>query len=940
MPKSIFVFYIFLLPLFATSQTADFSFVSSNGQFCNPTTIRFTQNCTGNPIGFVWDFGNNTRGYTGDLSVTYTRAGTFTVKLIAIYEQNTIEVSKSIVINPKVTASIGYDKNYICKPGVINFTGITSGNTATYAWDFGDTTGTVTSATRDTPHDYVNFGNYTVSLKATDVTGCEGVAKTTIKVVKPPIVATVAPSSGCIPANVNFNSTITVPANDFITSYNWNFGDGTPPLSTTTKNTSHSYTAIGFYSPTLNIITNDGCTNSYNYSVLTYGTPPVNHIAYPKQAIVCGSDSAVFVAKATNANRYIWNFGDGSSATVSDTVTRHKYSTLGIKTVVVTPFYNGCTGTRITFRIEVTGVIASATYSNSCNDKKTYTFNNTSQGNLSAILWNFGDQSTDDTTRNTVHTFPISGQFNTTLKITDSITGCTDATLLRIYTAAPLLVNSDSSICKNDSTSFSIENTYNYSATTYTWNIVGKKIGPRKDSIITVKADTLGNFNNFVSINYGPQGCPDTLQLNHSILVRGPDLSFGAPAGICFNTLYNTINTSKPFVATDSVVLWSWNFGNTVANDTIYQPAPFLYKNPGSYKVKLIGVDINGCQDSLVKNLAVNPIPFLRVIPHTDTLCLGQPDTLNAFSSDNVMWSPLNGISCADCDTVIANPSVTTQYIITATTPNNCTAKDSVLIKVYTPFTVTAPLNNFYICPTEQAQLDVDPKTKKITWSPTTGLSNSTIYNPTASPLQSTVYTATLSDSVGCFSSSTSIDVVVKSLPTVDAGPDRILPYNSSYTITPVYSNNISEYAWSPSSLLSCSDCAAPGGVASYSETYTIKVTSDSGCKATDNVNIFVECKYANIFMPNAFTPNNDNLNDFYYPITRGIKTVSKFAIYNRQGKLIYIAENFPPNSKTYAWNGQFKGENQPAGAYVYVMQVVCELGEKLTKNGSFLLLR
>ncbi len=560
MPKSFFILYFFSLPLLATSQTADFTFQSTNSVFCNPATIRFTQNCTGNPLGFVWDFGNNTKGYSGDISVTYTNAGTFTVKLTAIYTLTTIVVTKTIVINPTVITSIGYNRNYICTPGPINFNAISTGNIVNYAWDFGDNSGTLNTVTTNTLHNYSNFGNYPVTLKATDTTGCAGSANTTITVIKPAIIASATPTSGCIPANVNFNATVNVPVNDFISNYSWDFGDGSPISSTATNNTTHQYSVVGFYSPTLSIVTNDGCTNTYNFPVLAYGTPPFNHIAYPKKPVVCGSETPVFVSKATNANRYIWDFGDGGTALVSDTITQHKYATLGFKTVTVTPYFNGCPGTTISFQIEVVGVIANYTYSNTCANKKTYSFNNTSQGNLSAVLWNFGDNSANIATLNTTHNYPVSGQFITSLTVTDSILGCSDSYLETIYTANPVLVNADSSICKNANTSFSILNNYTNPSVSYTWNIVGMQIGPTGNPAITIKANILGNFNNFVSINYGPQSCPDTVQLNHRVLIKGPDLNFNAPSAMCFNTLFSVTNNSKPFISADSISLWYWNF--------------------------------------------------------------------------------------------------------------------------------------------------------------------------------------------------------------------------------------------------------------------------------------------------------------------------------------------------------------------------------------------
>ncbi|MBC7887046.1 MAG: PKD domain-containing protein [Ferruginibacter sp.] len=939
MLRYIFILLLFSTPVFASSQTADFT-IQSNGPFCNPATIRFIQNCTGNPIGFIWDFGNNIKGYAGDISTTYTNAGTFTVKLIAVYDQVTVEVSKTVLINPAVTASIGFDRNYICTPGAINFTAISTGNIVNRTWNFGDLSGTVNTATNNITHTYANFGNYPVTLTVTDATGCAGLANTSIQVTKPAIAATASPTSGCITANVNLSATVNTPVNDFVTNYTWNFGDGSPVSTTAANNTNHPYNAVGTYAPILNITTNGGCTNTYNFPAIAYGTPPFNHIAYPLKTVVCGSETPVFVSKATNANAYVWDFGDGVITQISDTVTQHKYATLGFKTVTVTPFFNGCPGTTISFQIEVIGVIASYTYSNTCANRKVYSFINASQGNLSAVLWNFGDTSPTVSNTDAIHNFPVSGQFATSLTVTDAISGCSDNHIETINTAAPVIVNSDSSICKNANTSFSVTNTYTFGSPQYTWNIVGLNIGPTTSPAITVKASNLGNFNNFVSINYGAQSCPDTIQLNHNILVRGPDLSFNIPSAICLNEIFSATNTSKPFIARDSVIRWYWNFGNTITNDTIYQPPTFFYKSPGSYNVKLTGIDINGCKDSLVKIITVNSIPFLKLIPNIDTICVGQSVPLKAFSSNTFLWSPPANFSCPSCDSVIVNPTVTTKYYVTATTPLNCSVQDSVIVNVYNPFTAIARTNIIYLCLNDQVQLDIEPKMNRITWSPATDLSNPNIYNPLASPLQNTTYTATLTDSAGCFNSSASISIIVKSLPAVNAGPDQIVPYNTTFTITPVYSNNISEYAWTPSTLLSCNDCAIPTGISLNSETYAIKVTSDSACVATDTVSIFIECKYANILMPTAFTPNSDNLNDFYYPLTRGIKSIIKFAIYNRLGQLMFEVKNSPPNNKSFAWNGLFKGQYQPAAAYVYILEALCELDEKITKTGSFLLLR
>src|SRR5665647_2406856 len=121
MNKIVVFIYFFSFASIAKSQTADFTYSTSDGLFCNPSTLQFTSSFTGNPKGFVWIFGNGTGSNNQNPSITYNKAGSYTVKLIVIHQRTTVTVSKTIVINPAINASIGYDRNYICKPGAVSY---------------------------------------------------------------------------------------------------------------------------------------------------------------------------------------------------------------------------------------------------------------------------------------------------------------------------------------------------------------------------------------------------------------------------------------------------------------------------------------------------------------------------------------------------------------------------------------------------------------------------------------------------------------------------------------------------------------------------------------------------------------------------------------------------------------------------------------------------
>ncbi len=940
MKKIISLIVTILVSTYCFAQTASFTYQSANGLFCSPTIVNFTQTCTGNPIAYSWNFGNGQTSNAPNPNINFT-AGTYNVTLTAIFANEAITASpQTIVINPAVTATLTANKNYICTPGAINFTASSPSTIISYEWTFGDG-GTVTTTAPTTSYNYAAFGTYTATVKAIAATACFATAPFAVNVQRPPITASVVPVGGCIPTLANFSASANLPIGDNVSNYSWDFGDGSPISNTAAGINNHPYTVVGSYLPTVSITTSGGCTNTYNYPAVAYGIPPTNLVANTDKLVYCGSETPQFFANATNANAYRWDFGDGTTVIITGNNTTHKYLTLGLKNVIVTPLFNGCAGASQNLTIDIIGVLTSFNYTNSCAAKNTFAFTNTTQGSQSTITWSFGDGSPNSNAVNPVHTYPINGTWITTLTVTDNITGCSDVATVSIYTATPTLTNPDVSICKYTNTTFTITNDYSNPTKTYEWNVLGSILGPNGANPFSLPANTLGNYNNnFVAINNGPQYCADTIFLNHGIIVKGPSISFTMPAAICLSDTLKMTNSSVPFLLPDLFTTTYWNYGINVANDTTFQPTPTKYTVAGNYNVKFVAIDINGCKDSLTKLLTVNPLPFLRIIPRSDTLCEGSSAQLIAFHTDNILWSPPANLSCTACDTTFANPNTSTKYFATASNSFGCSVIDSTSITVINNFTASAVTTPVFICLNDSISINVLPPNKVITWSPITNITNTSTYNPIVFPKVSTTYTATLKDSVGCFTKTVDVIVNLKTLPMVDAGPDKFYPYNSPFTISPIYSLNTASYSWNPLGTLDCTTCPIVNGRALDKQTYFIKVTSDSNCVATDSIIIFVDCKDANIHMPTAFTPNNDNINDMYYPLTRGIKNIKKFIIFNRAGNIVFSKSNFLPNIKTLGWDGTYKGAKQKMDSYVYVLEATCDTGRDVGLNGMITLIR
>lgn len=948
MNKALLFLLIFTCSLPGFGQTADFSYQSNSGYFCSPSTIKFTKITTGSPVGYIWNFGNNAGSNQENPVYTYQNPGTYTVKLIVIYKKFTRSVSKNIIINQGVSVQLSSNRTSLCTPGNIIFQ--TTSNTAisNYEWTFGDNSAIVSTSSSSVNHLFSDFGNYAIMVKAISATGCSGKSTGNIAIQKPTLSATATSLFGCVPSQVNFSASVSGISPGFVTGYSWEFNDGSAPVTTSQPYVSHFFNSAGLYSPAFHITTSEGCSQEFNYNEMAFGIPPTNLVAYPTRTVFCGSESVPFIARASNANKYFWDFSDGDTLSVTDTVVRHKFKRLGVKTVKVTPYYNGCMGETRSFTIEVIGTIAGFSYSNTCSDKKTFTLNNQSQGNQSGLKWQFGDGSPILESPAVIHTYPDTGIYNTRLTIWDNITGCSDTYPVDIYTANPVLINPDQSLCRNNTTSFTIQHNYNNPRIKYNWNVIGLHEEMSSANPFSVRANHFGIYGeNMVIIDNGPQYCRDSITLSHNIIVRGPILDFNAAPDICISHPYTVTNLSKSFIPADQITEWNWDFGIPVSNSIInnFQPPPVNYIVNGTafwgnYNVLLTARDMNGCMDSLTKHLLVKDIPFLRSIPDLDTICAGEPAKLIAFHNDGISWWPNTNINCVHCDTVTVSPLRTTQYYVTATNQYNCSVTDTIPVYVHEPFTASVLNQEYSFCKGAFVQFDVNPKNKMVTWSPPDGLSNVNSFSPLASPGQSTLYKVILRDSASCFSSSADIRVTVKSLPTVNAGSDRIYPYHTEFTLAPVYSSNTREYEWSPAGSLSCAQCPTPNGIITESTRYYIKVTSDSGCVSKDEINIRIECKGANLLLPTAFTPNQDYLNDYFYPITRGIKKVIRFAIYNRQGQMVFEAKDFYPNDKLKGWDGKINGIPQSGGTYVYLLDTTCDSGEFIQKKGSFMLIR
>jgi gliding motility-associated-like protein len=372
---------------------------------------------------------------------------------------------------------------------------------------------------------------------------------------------------------------------------------------------------------------------------------------------------------------------------------------------------------------------------------------------------------------------------------------------------------------------------------------------------------------------------------------------------------------------------FTWNpSGNMINPNT---PDPSVYPKSTTYYTATL--DQSGCVNS--DSLRVRVVDRVTLFPGNDsTICLGDTITLNP-SGDGLYfdWSPAAGIMG---DPKIKNPQVapsgSTLYTVVASI-GKCNTSGDVNIK-----TVPYPLSNAgadaTICWMDTTVLNAIAKGIRFTWLPVTYLSNPAILNPLAYPTETTVYQLLVYDTLGCPKPGIS-KVVVNVIPKIIAfaGNDTSIVLGQPLQL---HGSGAPSFLWYPNFALDRNDIPDPVVTLSENQTYVMKAFSEQGCFAYDTINIKVFTTAPDIFVPNAFTPNN-NTNNIFRPIPVGISKIEFFRIYNRNGMLVYNSSHIGSG-----WDGNYNGKPQSVGGYVWMVQGIDYTGKTVSKKGVVVLIR
>jgi gliding motility-associated-like protein len=174
----------------------------------------------------------------------------------------------------------------------------------------------------------------------------------------------------------------------------------------------------------------------------------------------------------------------------------------------------------------------------------------------------------------------------------------------------------------------------------------------------------------------------------------------------------------------------------------------------------------------------------------------------------------------------------------------------------------------------------------------------------------------------------------------IDLGPDQIVREGESVSLLPNILGEVTTFRWHPDSLFACPGCSSQTLFPERDVRVRLDVISPYGC--IDSTSVFLRViRDINIFIPDAFTPDLDGINDKFTVFgSSRLARILSLQVFDRWGNLLYNGQDLPPSDPRYGWDGSFKGQRMDPAVFAYLTRVLTSDGQTLTFSGEVQLLR
>ena len=916
---------------------------TNSGDDCLDATFDFTNTgSTGSDWTYAWDFGAASNPQTSSAEnptgITYNTAGTKDISLTIsdAYCSNSLIQSINVYETPEADFTSTAPE---CTGLGVDFTNTGSSAGMSFNWDFG-TDATPATSTTENPTDvvYSSAGTKTITLLVTNTTtGCTDEIQKTITINQTPSVSFTYSGDACMSEAFDFTNTGST-GGDW--TFTWDFGEGAMPEGASAENPEGIHYASSGNKTVQLTISDANCANAASQAVEVYETPSADFTSTAPQ---CTGLTVDFTNTGSDTDvSWAWDFGaDATPATsTSEDPAGIVYSTAGTKQIelVTTNTTTGCTDTMVkSITIHQTPTV-SFTHSDNLCLSGSFDFANTgSTGEDWNYAWDFGAgavPATANAENPTGVNYISSGTKEVSFTISNANCSNTATDNLTVLETPTADFSSTAPQCTGLPVDFT--NTGDSVNVSYEWTF-GENAAPAAstdEDPAGIIYDLEGTKEIQLVTTNTTTGCTDTAM--HTITInQTPDVSFTSNAPVCGDEGVNFQNTGS----TGSEWNYSWDFGENAmpSSSTAENPTGVMYAMGGTKSITLNITD-GTCSNSYTDNIDIHAYPDVNAGLDT-TICadasvqIGTPE----ISGYTYQWYPTATLDQANIAQPVASPEaqITNYKLLVTDGATGCTAMDTISVTMLPPAIADAG-SDVEICYGDEIQIGTALiEGQSYFWTPVDGMTESERPNPFVTPEETVTYTVH-TNYAGCDTVTDEVRVIVHPLPDINASGE-----NSEDTVEIAQGESARlvatggvQYEWTPAMSLDNSWIYNPTATPDSTTTYTVTGTDVYGCVNSDDVMVLV--RIPGLYIPSAFTPNDDGRNDVFY--VRGKGTVSfELNIFDRNGNLLYHSKN-----PYEGWDGTVQGTDKqvPAGAYVYHTKGEFSDGEKFNDSGMINLIR
>lgn len=922
-----------------------------------------------NIMTFKWNSGNGSTSTAKNFSASYKASNysdtVYTVKLIGSSEHACVDSSVvNITVHPQPVAKFTLNKISGCTPLHVSTSNLSvskDGKALSHAWNFGNN---YQSTFKDDSTVFINNSNadlnFTIKYQAISFYGCKDTASTQVTVRPKPVASfNVSTKKACAPLNLKVTDNSTNAA-----QYYWGQGNN-QQLGSATQNFILSGLPLfdSLYVIAHQVASTYGCLSDTVYQqVIVVGRPKADFVFSADS--VCAKQSINLINTTLGGYQYVWKFGDNtSSVAVNPKHTFPKMASNGRDT-----FFN------VSLEVKSASNCRDTAYKtihlvNKPGDKLildkvlgctdlTISMTHASKS-FKTLYWDFGDNSTLATDDSVKHTFVnLMGNLTMQPKVTlyRQRFNCNDTTSTNVFVYPKPVADfkaQRNDPCDAGNYQFINKSKYNVSNT---WVI--NELNTVSSSSFSAVLPSSNEKDTFYSVKLLIKNTYQCVDSAFQIIKVKPKMHIdfdNSPLIACEKGLVNFTNKSQ------SAVRYFWSFGDGGLSNEV-NPT-YVYNHYGNYKVMLFGYDKDGCVDSSDGNTFFKVLekpkadftflPAMPKLPNAIVTFTSTP-TINSTNVDNLTYEWNFG----DASFPTQNKGVK-HPVHTYTTAGNKEVTLTIWNQqcsdvISKPLFVEDPKPEItFSADTTQgcAALTVHFKNNTINaqsyrWVFGDGTPDSYEKEPTHVFKFAGKWDVTLIAIGTGGTSSKTVNYMITVLPRPDADfftNKRFLNLPNAVFSMQNISNNAIKYNWyiydSFNNVIDGSTLRDPSFNIQEVGQYSVKLIATNSYGCTDTMlkhNYIGTFKEGYVYVPNAFSPNNNGRNEGFKPSTFNVKTTGySFKVFTRWGELVYET-----NDLDAEWDGTFNGEQCTQDVYVFTVNGQYINNDQFTFRGTLTLLR